>query len=43
VLSRELDVPAVLGVPDAFESIHDGDLLEVDPLNGAVRVVEQAR
>jgi pyruvate,water dikinase len=42
VLSRELDLPAVLGVPDVFESIHDGDLVEVDPLNGAVRVVDRA-
>jgi rifampicin phosphotransferase len=43
VLSRELDLPAVVGVRDLFESIHDGDLIEVDPLNSVVRVVERVR
>ncbi|MGH9036350.1 MAG: hypothetical protein ACRD0O_11350, partial [Acidimicrobiia bacterium] len=24
-------LPAVVGVPDVFEGVHDGDLIEVDP------------
>jgi rifampicin phosphotransferase len=39
ILARELGLPAVVGVPDLFEEIHDGDLIEVDPRAGAVRIV----
>ena len=42
ILSRELGLPAVVGVADVFDGIRDGDLIEVDPLAGAVRVVERA-
>ena len=35
---RELGLPAVVGVADVFEGIHDGDLIEVDPVAGTVRV-----
>ena len=42
ILSRELGLPAVVGVADVFDGIRDGDLIEVDPLTGAVRVVERA-
>jgi pyruvate,water dikinase len=42
ILSRELGLPAVVGVADVFDGIRDGDLIEVDPLRGAVRVVESA-
>jgi rifampicin phosphotransferase len=38
ILARELGVPAVVGVADLFERVHDGDLVEVDPVAGAVRV-----
>lgn len=41
ILARELEMPAVVGVPDLFDGIHDGDLVEVDPVAGAVRVVER--
>jgi phosphohistidine swiveling domain-containing protein len=39
ILARELGLPAVVGVPDLFEEIHDGDLVEVDPRAGVVRIV----
>jgi pyruvate,water dikinase len=43
VLSRELDIPAVVGAPDALSAIADGDTIEVDPTTGTVRVVSPAR
>ena len=39
VLSRELGIPAVIGAADAMDLIADGDLVEVDPVAGRVRVV----
>jgi len=39
VLSRELGIPAVIGAPGAMVAIGDGDLVEVDPLSGTVRVL----
>tara|TARA_B100000686_G_scaffold354450_1_gene464790 strand:- start:295 stop:1959 length:1665 start_codon:yes stop_codon:yes gene_type:complete len=40
VLSRELGLPAVIGVVGALEVIEDGALIEVDPGRGYVRVLE---
>ena len=40
IIARELDIPAIVGVSDALEHIHDGDLIEVDPVAGAVSAVE---
>jgi len=40
VLSRELNIPAVIGAKDALEVIADGDIISVDPASGSVRVVE---
>jgi len=42
ILARELGLPAVVGVPGLFEAIHDGDLIEVDPPAGEVRIVGRA-
>jgi pyruvate,water dikinase len=42
VLSRELDIPAVVGAPDALSAIADGDTIEVDPTTGTVSVVSPA-
>jgi len=39
VLSRELGIPAVIGAADAMDLIADGDLVEVDPVAGRLRVV----
>ena len=38
VLSRELGLPAVIGVRDALTSIPDGAIVELDPSAGLVRV-----
>ncbi|MGI9604219.1 MAG: PEP-utilizing enzyme [Acidimicrobiales bacterium] len=39
VMARELDLPAVIGATDAMEHITDGDLVEVDPGSGRIRVL----
>jgi rifampicin phosphotransferase len=39
IISRELGVPAVIGVPGVMSTIRDGDEVEVDTTSGAVRVV----
>ena len=39
VMARELDLPAVIGAGDAMDRINDGDLVEVDPAAGRVRVL----
>ena len=42
VLARELGIPAVIGASGAL-SIPDGHTIEVDPVGGAVRLVERRR
>ena len=42
LLARELGVPAVVGAPGLFAAISDGDVVEVDPTSGVVRVIERA-
>lgn len=39
IASRELGIPAVLGLADALERIPDGAEVEVDPVEATVRVV----
>ena len=39
VLSRELNISAVIGAPDAMVAIADGDRVEVDPVNSRVRIL----
>jgi pyruvate,water dikinase len=39
IASRELGIPAVLGVPDALDHIPDGAEIEVNPVLGTVRLV----
>ena len=39
VMARELHIPAVVGARRALTEIADGDLVEVDPLAGTVRVL----
>ncbi len=38
VLSRELNIPAVIGAPDAMTAIADGDTVTIDPGAGTVVV-----
>ena len=39
VLSRELGLPAVIGVEDCLDHIQSGDRVEVDPAKGLVTVL----
>lgn len=41
IISRELDIPCVVGTGYATEIIHDGDLVEVDADNGVVRILKK--
>jgi len=41
VLSRELNIPAVIGVPNALDDIDDGALIEVDPESGCVQILNR--
>jgi rifampicin phosphotransferase len=42
IMARELGIPAVVGAAGATTEIHDGDLVEVDPQAGAVRLIERS-
>jgi pyruvate,water dikinase len=42
VMARELSIPSVIGCREAMTAIADGDLVEVDPIAGRVRVLERA-
>ena len=42
VMARELSIPSVIGCREAMTAIGDGDLIEVDPIAGQVRIVERA-
>ncbi|HUQ40564.1 MAG TPA: PEP-utilizing enzyme [Acidimicrobiales bacterium] len=39
LLARELGIPAVIGVPGLTSTIRSGDVVEVDPVAGTVRVL----
>ncbi|MFA7662663.1 MAG: PEP/pyruvate-binding domain-containing protein, partial [Patescibacteria group bacterium] len=40
IVSREMKIPAIVGVHHATAILHDGDLVEVDADNGVVRILE---
>lgn len=40
ILSREFNVPCIVGTIDATEIINDGDMLEVDAYNGKIYIIE---
>ena len=42
IVARELGIAAVVGALDATTSIKDGDVIEVDPTTGTVRVAAPA-
>jgi pyruvate,water dikinase len=42
VMARELGIPAVVGASGALRDIPDGARIEVDPVAGAVRVLDHA-
>ena len=40
VLSRELNLPAIIGVSNALDEIEDGAFIEVDPAHGCVQILK---
>jgi phosphohistidine swiveling domain-containing protein len=40
LMARELGIPAIIGVPAALSRIPDGALLELDPAEGLIRIVD---
>ncbi len=42
IVSRELNIPCVVGTKFATQVLHDGDLVEVDAEKGVVRVLEKS-
>jgi len=42
IVARELGIPTVIGMSDAFDEINDGDRIVVDPAAATVRVVQPA-
>lgn len=42
IIARELGKPCVIGTKIASSTFKDGDLIEVDANNGAVRILERA-
>ena len=41
ILSREFDVPCIVGTVDATKKIHDGDLVELDAYNGRINILKK--
>ncbi len=41
IVSRELGIPCIVGVRDVLKIINDGDIVEVDADNGAVRILNK--
>ncbi len=43
IISRELNIPCVIGTKFAVQILKDGDLVEVDADNGIVKILEKVR
>jgi phosphohistidine swiveling domain-containing protein len=43
VISREMKIPCVVGIPHVSREIKDGDLLEVDADKGIVKILKRAK
>jgi pyruvate, water dikinase len=41
IVSRELNIPCIIGTQNATRVLHDGDLVKVDADKGVVRVLER--
>lgn len=41
IVSRELNIPCVIGTGNATHVLHDGDIIEVDANNGIVRIIKK--
>ena len=40
VIAREMGIPLVAGIRGLTDKIHDGDMVELDGINGTVRVLD---
>ncbi len=43
IVSRELNIPCIVGVGDATKVLKDGDIVEVDANNGLVKILKRAK
>ena len=43
IVSRELNIPCVIGTKIATKVLHDGDLIEVDADNGIIKILEKKK
>ena len=41
LVSREFNKPCVVGIENVMEKIKDGDLIEVDAIDGVVRILNE--
>ncbi|MEX2100530.1 MAG: PEP-utilizing enzyme [Acidimicrobiia bacterium] len=41
VLARELGLPAVVGVRGLLDRVKTGDIVEVDPVAGVIRMIQE--
>ena len=39
LVSREFNKPCVVGIDNVMQKIHDGDFIEVDAVEGVVRIL----
>jgi len=42
IVARELGLPAIVGIPNITKFLKTGDLIEMDGLEGSVRIIERA-
>jgi len=42
IVSRELNIPCVVGTKIATKALHEGDLIDVDATHGIVRIIKKA-
>jgi phosphohistidine swiveling domain-containing protein len=42
IIAREFRIPCIIGAKNITSSINDGDLIEVDAINGKIRIIKKA-
>lgn len=43
IISRELKVPSIVGVPDLLDTVKTGDLIRMDGSNGKIEILKRSR
>ena len=41
IISRELKIPAIVGVENLLNTIHTGDLIEMDGNKGTIKIIKK--